>query len=102
MKVISLIATVLAVSLGFGHGLQANPIEQACLRSDRDGVSRAVCACVGDAAELTLTWSDMRTGARFFTDLDRAQDVQLSDTRRDDAFWDRWQSFGNTAEALCG
>jgi hypothetical protein len=51
---------------------------------------------------MTLSRSDMRTGARFFRDPGRAQEVQLSDTARNDAFWSRWQRFGETAEALCG
>jgi hypothetical protein len=43
----------------------------------------------------------MREGARFFRDPGRAQEIQLSDTPRNDAFWSRWQQFGATAEALC-
>jgi hypothetical protein len=79
----------------------ANPIERACVQSDRPGVSGTLCRCIGDAASLTLTPSDMREGARFFRDPGRAQEIQLSDTPRNDAFWSRWQQFGATAEALC-
>ncbi|MGP1358075.1 hypothetical protein [Roseicyclus sp.] len=79
----------------------ANPIERACLQSDRPGVTREICRCIGDAANMTLTGSDMREGARFFRDPGRAEQVQLSDTRRNDDFWRRWQRFGETAEALC-
>lgn len=50
---------------------------------------------------MTLTPSDMREGARFFSDPARAEQIQLSDSRRDDAFWSRWQGFAETAEALC-
>lgn len=93
---------LLVAASGFGTAAPANPIERACMQSDRPGASRELCGCVGAAAELTLSPSDMRTGARFFRDPGRAQEVQLSDTARNDAFWSRWQRFGETAEALCG
>jgi hypothetical protein len=80
---------------------EANPIERACLQSDRPGVTREICRCIGDAANMTLTTSDMREGARFFRDPARAERIQLSDTRRNDDFWRRWRRFGDTAEALC-
>ena len=81
--------------------VQANPIERACLQSDRPGVTREICRCIGDAANMTLNGGDMREGARFFRDPARAEQIQLSDTRRNDDFWRRWQRFGETAEALC-
>lgn len=79
----------------------ANTIERACLQSDRNEATRSLCRCVGSAAERVLDRNDMRTGARFFTDPEAAQRVQLSDTRRDDAFWDRWRAFAEVAEAMC-
>ncbi|MFW5641828.1 MAG: hypothetical protein ACOCY0_03575 [Roseicyclus sp.] len=79
----------------------ANPIERACVQSDRPGVNPSLCRCIAGAADLTLSPSDMREGARFFRDPGRAQEIQLSDTPRNDAFWSRWQQFGATAEALC-
>jgi hypothetical protein len=96
-------AAVAALSAPFpGRGaLSANPIERACVQSDRAEATRSLCNCIGGAAEMTLSQSDMREGARFFSDPARAQEVQLSDTRRDDAFWSRWQGFAETAEALC-
>jgi hypothetical protein len=95
------VAAVIVAGSASGSFAVANPIERACIQSDRPGVSSGVCRCIGTAADLTLSQSDMRTGARFFRDPGRAQEVQLSDTRRDDAFWSRWQHFGETAEALC-
>jgi hypothetical protein len=99
-----LLAAALAAfcaGLSLTSPVQANPIERACLQSDRPGVTREICACVGSAASMTLSPADMREGARFFRDPGRAQEIQLSDTRRNDAFWSRWQEFGRTAEALC-
>ena len=98
-------AAIAAISVAVLFGpsdVSANPIETACIQSDRPGVTRELCRCIGGAAAMTLSQSDMREGARFFRDPGRAQEVQLSDTRRDDAFWSRWQRFGETAEQLCG
>lgn len=101
LHIVSGVLAVALLGIVLPVPLSANVIERACLQSDRPGVSYQVCRCIGDAANLTLSPSDMRTGSRFFRDPGRAQDVQLSDTRRNDAFWERWQNFGETAEALC-
>jgi hypothetical protein len=95
-------ALCIAVTGGLAPAALANPIERACIQSDRPGVTREICVCVGGAADLTLSRSDMRLGARFFRDPAKAQEIQLSDTRRHDDFWRRWMRFGETAEALCG
>jgi hypothetical protein len=97
---VAALAALLAIGPVAGPAV-ANPIERACVQSDRPGVSQSLCRCIGDAANMTLSPSDMREGARFFRDPGRAQEVQLSDTPRNDAFWSRWQQFGATAEALC-
>jgi hypothetical protein len=61
-----------------------------------------LCSCIGSAAERTLTRSQMREGARFFTDPQRAQDVRQSDRRSHEEMWRAWRNFGETAEAMCG
>ncbi|MEM7722330.1 MAG: hypothetical protein AAF376_08145 [Pseudomonadota bacterium] len=95
-----LIATaVIAVMLT--DGAWANPVERACLQSNRTDVSRALCSCIGDAAALTLNRREMREGARFFSDPQRAQDVRTSDRRADERLWESWRAFGETAEAMC-
>lgn len=91
----------IAVSGGLAPAAFANPIQRACIQSERPGVSRELCRCIGGAADMTLSRSDMRLGARFFRDPARAQEIQLSDTRRHDDFWRRWMQFGETAETLC-
>lgn len=95
-------AALFTAALAAPAVLAANPIERACVQSDRPEATRSLCRCIGDAADMTLSGSDMREGARFFSDPARAQEIQLSDTRRNDAFWSRWQGFAETAEALCG
>jgi len=79
----------------------ANPIERACLQSGRSAANSALCACIGSAADLTLTGRQMRDGARFFRDPQRAQDVRQSDRSGDADLWLAWRNFGETAEAMC-
>lgn len=79
----------------------ANEIERACLRSDRPGKSRALCGCIQDAANLTLSSRDQRLAASFFANPDRAQQVRTSDARKNEVFWQRYEAFGRTAEQYC-
>lgn len=79
----------------------ANPIERACQQSNRSAATPALCSCIGRAAQQTLTNRQMRDGARFFQDPQRAQDVRQSDRRSDEELWQAWRNFGQTAEALC-
>ncbi len=79
----------------------AGPIERACLRSDREAANGAVCSCIQSVADMTLTGRDQRKASKFFSDPERAQDVFLSQSQADDAFWDRYRNFGQTAEAYC-
>lgn len=93
---------VMAVALVLAAGsVQANIIERACNRSDRSAANPRLCDCIGAAAALTLTRSDMRLASRFFRDPQRAQDVRMSESARNDAFWSRYRNFGETAEAMC-
>lgn len=80
----------------------AGPIERACLRSERTGANRAVCACIQQVADMTLRGRDQRQAAKLMNDPDRAHEVWISKSASDDAFWDRYKSFGQTVEAYCG
>ncbi len=93
--------TSLVVVVASGGAASAIQIERACLSSDRPGVSRALCGCIQDAANLTLSSKDQRLAASFFRDPERSQVVRKSDTREDDAFWERYRNFGQTAETFC-
>ena len=79
----------------------AGPIERACLSSDRPGISRAVCGCIQQAADLTLSTRDQRVAANFFRDPHKAQELRTSDRRSDEECWARYRSFGETAETYC-
>ncbi|MEQ8366581.1 MAG: hypothetical protein RIB61_07725 [Roseicyclus sp.] len=99
------ILAVLALGIGMSVTtpvpVAANPIERACLQSNRQAATRSLCGCIGNAAERTLNRGQMREGARFFSNPQRAQDVRQSDRRSDEAMWQAWRNFGETAEAMC-
>jgi hypothetical protein len=78
----------------------AGPIERACMASDRGG-NRSLCGCIQQAADATLSGSDQRRAAKFFKDPENAHATWVSQSASDDAFWDRYKSFGSTAEAYC-
>jgi hypothetical protein len=78
----------------------AGPIERACMASDRGG-NRSLCGCIQQAADMTLSGGDQRRAAKFFNDPDRAHATWVSQSASDDAFWDRYKQFGETAEAYC-
>ncbi len=80
----------------------ARDIELACMKSDHRSGSRALCGCIQDAANLTLTTKDQRLAATFFADPHRAQEIRQSGRRQHEAFWKRYQNFGQTAETFCG
>lgn len=94
---ISLVATPPVV---LGTSVMAGDIERACMRSDRPA-SRALCGCIQDAADLTLTTKDQRRAAGFFADPHQAQVVRQSSRRADEVFWDRYKQFGEAAESFC-
>ena len=96
MKYLTSLAFVLCASAS-----HAELIERACLGSDRSGGNRALCGCIQDAADMTLSGQDQRLAASFFANPDRAQQIRQSDRRSDEVFWRRYRAFGETAEAFC-
>ena len=79
----------------------AGPIETACLSSARSAGNPALCGCIQDAADRTLSPGDQKLAASFFADPHRAQEIRQSSSSRHAAFWQRYRSFGETAEAFC-
>ena len=79
----------------------AGPIESACNRSDRGAANPVLCSCIQATANQTLSRSDQRKAARFFRDPDRAQDVRMSPSAADNAFWARYRAFGDAAGRHC-
>ncbi len=95
----------LAVSIAclcfFGTASDAETIRKACLTSDRGVAQSRLCSCLQGAADRTLSARDQKTAAGFFRDPDAAQRMRRSDRRRDEAFWDRYERFGETARKVC-
>ncbi|MDF1802878.1 hypothetical protein [Thalassovita sp.] len=79
----------------------AGPIERACLSSPRKGANWRLCGCIQRAADQTLTRSDQRMAAKFFSEPHKAQEIRQSDNTRHEAFWLRYKDFGATAAAAC-
>lgn len=80
---------------------EAGPIDTACLRSDRSARSAALCGCIQQVADMTLSRADQRRAAGFFRNAQQAQDVRMSKRAADNQFWDRYKSFAATAERYC-
>lgn len=81
--------------------VEAAAIKRACLASDRSAATRARCNCIQQVANQALTNSDQKTVAKWFSDPHQAQELKMSQSARDDALWDRYQNFGQMAQAVC-
>ena len=79
----------------------AGPIQNACLQAGRQGANPALCGCIQQVADITLQGADQRRAAAFFKNPDKAQDVHMSHSPGDDAFWQRYLIFGQQAEMAC-
>lgn len=96
-------AGLAAAFLGLsGATALAGPIEKACLKSDNGAANSSLCGCIQQVADWTLPGSDQRRAAKFFKNPDEAHSAWLSQSGKDDAFWERYETFGSTAEVWCG
>lgn len=88
--------------LGGCAGRVPGVIGQACLNSDRPAATPALCSCVQQVANQTLTSAEQRRAAQFFRNPERAQEVRQSDRPGDERFWLRYRAFADRAAAICG
>ncbi|WP_295316521.1 hypothetical protein [Roseobacter sp.] len=51
---------------------------------------------------MTLSQADQQRGVRFFSEPELLNEIKVSDSVANEAFWDRWDRFSETAERLCG
>ncbi len=77
------------------------PINSACLADGRRAASRARCGCVQAVADMELSPTDQRRGARYFKDPHRLQEVRQSDNAGNERFWAAWKAYGQRAAQLC-
>ncbi|MBK4216065.1 hypothetical protein JJJ17_09020 [Paracoccus caeni] len=79
----------------------AGPIDSACVRSDRARGNAPLCGCIQQVANQSLSRSDQRRAANFFRNPHEAQEVRMSKSNADNAFWTRYKAFAERAEAYC-
>ncbi len=94
-------AAVAAACFLWAGGAAAGPVEKACLKSGSSAASPALCGCIQQVADMTLSGDDQKMAARLIKDPDKAQEIRTSDNARHEAFWLRYKSFGETAESFC-
>ena len=111
--IIALVAVSIVAGCGTGKAvtravfapatLDANgPIKRACLAQDRRAATSSRCGCVQAVADRELTNAQQRRGVKSFKDPHKMQQWRQSDRASDNAFWDVWKAYGQTAARLCG
>ncbi|SDE85246.1 arginine transporter [Limimaricola pyoseonensis] len=89
----------LAALAACGGGRPSGPISKACMSSGRSAANINLCSCVQGVADQSLSWGEQRRAAKFFDDPQRAQDTRQENGS--EAFWKRYRSFADRAEAIC-
>ncbi len=78
----------------------AGVIDRACRQSDRPA-SSSLCSCIQQVAEVSLSKSEQKRVAKWFSDPHQAQEVRMSDKRSDERLWERYKIFGQRAQKVC-
>jgi len=82
--------------------IASGPISSACMASNRQARSQALCGCIQSVANRTLTGSEQRRAAGFYRDPQEAQDIRQSDNPSHERFWQRYKNYAQTAQGICG
>lgn len=98
---IGALASVAACGGGGSSRGATGDISQACLEADRRAASPALCSCVQQVANQTLSGGDQSRVASFFANPQLAQDTRQSDRSGDERFWDRYRAFTGLATEIC-
>jgi hypothetical protein len=97
-----LMAGALASMVACGGGRVVDgDLSQACLAANRSAASPALCSCIQQVANQSLSGSDQARAASFFADPQLAQDTRQSDRPADERFWTRYRAFTDLAEQIC-
>lgn len=98
-----LMAGALASVAACGGGSRGatGDISQACLEADRRAASPALCSCVQQVANQSLSGGDQARAVAFFENPQLAQDTRQSDRPSDERFWDRYRAFTDLASEIC-
>ena len=86
---------------GGGGRVVSGDISSACMAADRRDASPALCSCIQQVANQSLSGGDQARAATFFANPQLAQDTRQSDSFRDERFWDRYRAFTDLAEQVC-
>jgi hypothetical protein len=86
---------------GGGSGGATGDISRACLDADRKAASPALCSCVQQVANQSLSGSDQSRAVVFFENPQLAQDTRQSDRGSDERFWKRYRAFTDLASEIC-
>jgi len=81
--------------------VDANTLNRACLRSDRDGATRQLCRCIQKTANKSLSRADQKLAASFIKEPHKAQEIRQSDRRSHEIFWKRYKEFETKVVASC-
>ena len=92
-------ATVAACS-GGSRGATGD-ISQACLAANRNAATPALCSCVQQVANQSLSNSEQSRAAAFFSEPQLAQDTRQSNRSSDERFWLRYRAFSDLAAQIC-
>lgn len=99
--VLAVMAILTLASCGGARGVNGD-VAKACISGGRDAANRALCSCVQQVANQSLSGADQRRAAGFYDDPEAAQQVRLSDRSSDAAFWTRYRAFADRAAESCG
>ncbi len=77
-------------------------ISSACLAADRSSATPTLCSCVQRVANSELSSRDRSRVASFMANPEAANDIKISNTDADDAFWRRYRAFITSARSQCG
>ena len=97
--ILGVFATVTAC--GGGNRGATGDISSACLAANRSAANPALCSCVQQVANQSLSTSDQTRAASFFADPQLAQDTRQSDSWSDERFWVRYRAFTDLATEIC-
>lgn len=101
MRIILMIGALATTAACGGGGRVSGDVGQACMDAGRRDASPALCSCVQQVANQSLSGRDQARAAAFFSDPQLAQDTRQSGSSSDRAFWDRYKGFSELATEIC-
>lgn len=79
----------------------AGAVEKACISTKNKSATYRRCACIENAAKSTLTFSERRKAAKIIRKPELSDELKLSKSAGDKAFWKVYARFAKRAEGQC-